>query len=195
MRLIVAFLAAFTATAAAATAQQTPENAHLFLSTVIAQGATKARIDHGRGWNIVRQEVYQCSWQQVSSGGLFGSPTYRLLCNNFVRDENFSAPDYQARSYKNTSICDGQLEAIAPMFDLLASRGNQELRRSNLPSGTFSINWRNVSKIARSGTALTLEGNNPRVMIVFSSEDFATRAAFAMEVLRIRCDPTAGTGF
>ncbi|RYD97678.1 MAG: hypothetical protein EOP50_05535 [Sphingobacteriales bacterium] len=64
----------------------------------------------------------------------------------------------------------------------------------------YSLNWTSVREVKANGT--TVEMAVPpdpwkfdRIRIGFGSEELATRAAFAMQVIKQSCDPTAKTGF
>lgn len=81
----------------------------------------------------------------------------------------------------------------------------------DLPSGVSTadgsrhvqtgINWRNVLEVTQSDANVRIKERPGRGAIAnlwsfdLGSSDMAARAAFAMEVLRRSCDPTAGTGF
>lgn len=72
---------------------------------------------------------------------------------------------------------------------------NGDWYRITGPIGDNKIPWRQVSNVERVGTSVRLVDRNRKLLFRFPSEDLSTRAAFAMEFLRIQCDPTADLGF
>lgn len=57
------------------------------------------------------------------------------------------------------------------------------------------INWRGVVEVRQERTFVYITSEIYTKVYDFRSESLAARAAFAMEFLRLHCDPTAGTGF
>lgn len=72
---------------------------------------------------------------------------------------------------------------------------NGDWYRITGPIGDNRIPWRQVSNIERVGTSVRLVDRNRKLLFRFPSEDLSKRAAFAMEFLRVQCDPTADLGF
>lgn len=83
----------------------------------------------------------------------------------------------------------------------------EEFKRQ--PQEVLALDWKKVSSARSDGGTLMLTttqvfqglaygapaSNDPVIEIRFNDADLATRAAFAAEVIRMRCDPLSDTGF
>ena len=57
------------------------------------------------------------------------------------------------------------------------------------------IEWDKVAPLRSEGTNVYVSLPYIELTVIFSSAEMATRAAYAMEVIRGSCDPTRTTGF
>lgn len=68
---------------------------------------------------------------------------------------------------------------------------------SKVSSAVATNGWLVIttSQLSDTGMSDTARSDSPQVEISFGDQDLATRAAFAAEVIRLRCDPLSSTGF
>lgn len=198
MGLLVRILAAGTVSlvSIAATAQepeQTPERAQAFIDKVVTAGGVKI-------------EGNAPFWGQGYSVGRFtSSGSYRFEPGNLI-------------SYKmGTSVCLANVSGYAH-YGTLENRGDyvaeaknplffalNQVVSINLFAHEFfpvshevkgAIDWAGVASVSSSGPQVEITRRDQHnLRLTLPTADLATRVAFAMEVVRVNCDPTADSAF
>ena len=198
-------LLAFSAFSAAALAvpslaqetQQTPENAHRFLS----QLSNENRIQFAPPDAVVK-------FQSYSSHGNNG--TYTISSDVFYSDEQKWLFKIAQSASCRTKITPAY---IAPSETEYAQEPSTSDRGKITVPGTKiwhqyvahlryfndnGIDWSRISRVNKDGSILELHGgafSGGYLSLFFESPEMATRAAYAIEVIRQSCDPVASTGF
>lgn len=158
--------------------EQSIANAHVFLNEIFRQQSITVAADFGSGFN---------------SRHYFG-----IYPNE--RRYNVTAPDHRVLRVSRLNDCSSQI--AIPEADYNWRPGN--LRQDNplFDDGkmlaTTSINWRGVSEVRQSGNLIFLVGGldwGRQLRFRLPSDATAARVAYAMEFLRLGCDPTNRTGF
>ena len=160
-----------TAVSGGALAQpaQTPEGAQQFLGQLAAQGGVTVSTDVGRGWNVFVDTMYDVTYAyDPSLVRSIQSDSACVSAISFARQPDRRGP----------AASDG-------MDPVYGYRGE-----------IIYLYWTKVTLVEQTGTAVVvLDPPSYPLRFNFGSEALATRAAYAMEFLRMECDPTAGTGF
>ena len=181
-----ALLMALLTQPAVAQVKQTAEGAHQFLQITTAAGGVQGYIDVGSGQNSVNYYYYLCY-------------TYSGNCTSNIYG-TWNAPAYKAVSYKYTDTCKGALTANAPYhktdWDDTHYDGRRRTNHAD-PLGSLNrtLDWKKIALVQRNEQNITLKEGGVTYLFVFPGVDIATRVAFAMEFLRVECDPSASTGF
>jgi hypothetical protein len=190
----------------AQTAEQTPANAHVFLTELASQNRIRFTVPdyykettryslHGNNgeYNIVprksRDTIQPWTLLLASSGGC-KTTLHQGLWSAWKQVGDFETysekPSYVHQDRWVTRTIPGT-ETSRPFvahWQHLESNG---------------IDWSKVSTISDGGSGtLTLKGpafSRNLLFLHFESVEMATRAAFALEVIRQSCDPVASTGF
>lgn len=113
----------------------------------------------------------------ISRGGV------RMLVGSENLETNAEVP--LSSSPASSSFCAFAVSFVVPANATASDAGSS--RTQNIP-------FERVESITRSGAVVRLVGH-ARVRLTFRTEDTAIRFAYAAEVLRLRCDPTAAYGF
>jgi hypothetical protein len=205
-RILAACLALASAPSAAQDTQQTPENAHRFLK-MLSDGK---RIKYIPFDNVVNTTVYICR----------GRFDHRWDLDEKCVDSRYDKRSFEVSSRNEKKNLYPYEFAIQETLDCKTSviRNNAENNRQywteygyikpsevKNPSPPHirylndnGINWSRVSSVKADGTGVVLSGpaiSGNYLKLIFESADLATRAAYAMEVIRLSCDATAATGF
>jgi len=109
---------------------------------------------------------------------------------------NYSKVIFNGSYYKDNShypCISSMTSYISYVYDMNYYGGPKNL--SEKTSGPDSIDWRYANKVERFGNIITIIITSGRRFITYSTEEMATRAAFAMEFLRQQCDQTADLAF
>ncbi|WP_077145517.1 hypothetical protein [Sphingopyxis sp. KK2] len=184
------------APATAQTGQQTPENAHRFLSTL----ANENRIGFETPSYFYEVKFY-------SSTGYNGE--YRITS----RLDRFPAPGGRlTMRFLGSGGCKSTIEPFPIAFQAYQREADTPRRNITIPGreswhdyiphleyiNANGIDWSRLSSVAPDGAKLTLNGgafSGGAIYLYFESPEMATRAAYAIEVIRQSCDPVASTGF
>jgi hypothetical protein len=173
-------------------AQQTPANAQLFLSTVTGQYPVHAYpgLNVALPYTIFRLD----DWvgESECQSRLVGSIHY-ISAADGEGPFSFGVPPYPAASVNDLA------------------RFKKALEISSVKGFPYTLDWSKVMSVKQSmrhkTEAVTNLGNFQTKSVVqlvaadadfafsFPNEELATRVAFAMEYLRMHCDKTAQTGF
>jgi hypothetical protein len=196
LSLFVAAAAWTTTPVVAQTAQQTPENAHRFLTTL----ANENRIGFEPPSYFYEVKFY-------SSAGNNGE--YRITS----RLERFSAPGGRLTlRFSGSGGCKSTVEPFHIAFAAYRQENSTPTRNITIPGNekwhdyvphleyinANGIDWSRLSSVNTDGAKLTLNGaafSGGAIYLYFESPEMATRAAYAIEVIRQSCDPVASTGF
>ena len=147
-------------------AQQTRAGAQEFLRQVAAQGAMRLSTDTGDGWQRSVRPYDSHTFPPNTVTGVSGGDT----CASTLAYQPHATVVYGSEARGNYS----------PHYDPI---------QNNL------IDWSRVVEVLQSGTDIYLTGTAYPLKVGLGSEALATRVAYAMEFLRLECDPTASTGF
>ena len=181
-RLIILSLALGMSVPAHTQTTQTAANAQEFMRLTFLNGSTKVAIKIGQNdWNkvLVRTETrkYECEYV----GGV------RMCGNNYYAG---TAYRYIELSPTKVNVYDNCQITI---YHRITKSPSEPFYHAN-PAGEFSgISWKNVTGVTQEGNSVYLAGEEYKVFL--SSEELATRFAYAAKFLRDACDPTAATGF
>ena len=189
---------------ASAQVEQTVEGAQQFLAAVAAQGSLTVSVRDkigqrerwpgtNRGWVSLDYDqafdAYWCKYGQSPRGSI-------TTCN-----QTYSLGPQTVREINPGEFC---------VFRLRYSKKDYIEPATNPPKskdGRFvvtetekSVPWHLVSNVRAQSSAVHFDiydGSQARWTYRFnlSAPDMANRVAYAMEFLRVYCDPTAGTGF
>lgn len=173
--------------------KQTPENAQAFLEKVVEQGGVTLSMDTGKGMNKfpARQRNCDPSFRKYNSPYIDSSGCQSWSEWENIAHEPFNITNAQQEANQTGSYC-------GTRFDATIKSGIHPNAHFQIefapPKPPLLVSWNSVSKVEQTGEAVMLKGN-PSFMVRFSSDQLATRAAYAMEFLRQSCDSTASTGF
>lgn len=194
-------IAAHEKASAQDTSGQTPENAQAFLTRVVAAGGVRVwgrlgQHDYGVG-------EYFATWagtylfprgtvlSSSASSVLEGDSCFTLLTASGKLGASRQNPDGgSVQVYNPMWIFFRPSDAVDPM----------DPRFSQMTAtGVGTINWSRVPGIVISGPTISIPITDTytptSVRLVFPSDDLATRVGFAMEIIRLACDPTADANF
>ena len=163
-------------------AKQTPENAQVFLNKVVAQGGSSATIAN-----------YE--WDRFPpSGNSFRMPDGTRCYDSCPITEASTGP--ATRAIRFNSVCQTLIDIDIRSKMVGADSWNP---RYGYPYG-YVIDWTKVAEVRQSGSTVYIDGHTDRnglkiQSVNLPSENLAKRVAFAMEVIRLSCDPTGSTGF
>lgn len=171
---------------AVAQVKQTAEGAHQFLAITTAAGGVDGFVDAGPGENAVNAYYSACNRQSGTCGG-----------RQYV---TWNAPAYKAVNYKYMNACKGSVIANSPYYESMwdENRSYPNYRMYYAPplaNLDRILDWSKVVLVQRVENSITIKEGNLSYRFVLPGVDIATRMAFAMEFLRIDCDPSASTGF
>jgi hypothetical protein len=165
--------------APSAPGQQTPENAQLFLRTVVGQGGTKVGID----------AQYRRTWASYNA---YNQPSCQANC---LVERSREAP---VRSIATPNVCTTDLTFELPSFtesDYVNAAVTWRWDVFPETRNSFRIDWRKVAKASVNGNSVSLSGIGRLRSFILASPELAKRVGYAMEFLRLHCDPTAAMGF
>jgi len=196
LSLSIAAAAWTTTPAVAQNAQQTPENAHRFLMTLANE-------------NRIRLEPpdYYYRVKYYSSTGHNGE--YRITSRTESYPVSGGLPTMQ---FTDSSGCKSAVKPFLIAFPAYEREKDTPTRSITLPGretwnyyvphleyiNANGIDWSRLSSVNTDGAKLTLNGaafSGGAIYLYFESPEMATRAAYAIEVIRQSCDPVASTGF
>lgn len=190
---------------------QTIAGAQQFLNKIFAQGTTVINLDYGLGTNnVVGTEAHTCvpHWM--------GGNRYEWKCQDGIdyMVNTFSVAGLNANQKAFVSIGPYKLTGSESKGDCSTSikvepKGSKKREFKFMTengevfgSVTFAgegrpifIDWEKTSGVTADGTEVHFSGVSPKMYLTLPSEEYASRVAYAMEFLRISCDPAAGTGF
>lgn len=173
--------------AASAQVEQTVEGAQAFLELITSQ--ENAQIDERIDDEQKLRPHYRPS---------------RLDYRQAFQDYECQNNGWTETCFRVVSIPAGKLKSIsAPRRCRLAIKHDAPTpdlnRRWSLHEQNFHTDWHRVSDIRADGPLVyfkpSIPGLTADMRITFSSPSTAARVAYAMEFLRVHCDPTAATGF
>lgn len=156
--------------------KQTPESAQSFFDMVIKQGGVTLTMDS----NWFRTRARNCDrgcgpWSEWAHS----------------QHEPYKVISAQGQANKVGSYCGTNFYATIKSGVHPDEHYQYEYAP---PQPPLLVSWNSVSKVEQVGETVVLKGK-PSFVIRFSSDQLATRAAYAMEFLRLSCDTTASTGF
>jgi len=143
----------------------------------------------------ISSEVQAQKAQTIESAQEFLSSTSESSSVIFSQDgqfpirNNYSYVKFSPSSYdKCTSNLDINLD-----FEYQSFGAWDKIKQ---PQSTPN-NWKLVAKVTRSGNVVIVRWSNGMATqnFVYPTDELATRAAFAMEFLRLNCDPTSNLAF
>lgn len=159
---------------------QTLEGAQEFMRLSFAQGGVKFAVDLGSGFSSVPMQ-----FQWVGAG---------------VQRGTWSVPPYSNATYNpQPNKCLARIEGVKPSLQLTLSQwtpsqGRRTIWLTDLPYGPYYLDYAKVTKVTQSGSTVTANGGL-NIQLIYTSDQIATRVAYAMEFARQKCDPAAATGF
>jgi hypothetical protein len=177
-------------------ANQTPENAHKFLIQLANQGRiklepaenyTRYKSYGSRGYNgeyTITSNEYTNNLSPYLLKIISSTQCFTKLIIVTGQESEYYQGESAYNRYGNFSIPGA--ETWYPFVP--------HIRQIN----QTGIDWSRVSGTGTSDSKVTLRGSffsGGYINFVFESTDMATRAAYAIEVLRQSCDPASGTGF
>lgn len=168
--------------------EQTPEGAQSFLGILAGQGnlSMSRRQD-----NIAAVYGWYKDWDLMSWRWDLDNGDFRFYTSD--------VPPLRVTAVGSTDRCVSRVT-----FNLVSYSSD---RRSSSPppaeplgSTNLDVNWSKVANIYRSGQSIEIRGGYLRILLGdirfnFPDENLAKRAEYAMEFLRLACDPTKQTGF
>lgn len=165
--------------AIAQTPAQTPENAHNFLRGLAQQGVIYYQ--PGDSTKSFSTPVSDRPNRRNSHTIPMGPWLLRLPASDrcLTRVEPIDLPPYEGRDASGFPEHNNYVMGLAELFQQ-------------------GIDWSKVNTIAQSGSEVSVQSNylsRGPVRLIFGSADMAARAAYAMEVIKMSCDPVANTGF
>lgn len=173
---LLCFLAVMSAAASAQPAQ-TADGAQRFMALTSANGSTSIEIPlHDGGYNNVQ----------------FSRQDYARECKtDFWTGGRSCKTVPSGRTYYYRQVSPFPMSG-ASAIDKCRTVFNLSSGYSDVPN-RFEVNWAKVTKAEASDNQVTLSGE--KVRFTFSSNELATRFAYAATFLQGTCDPTASTGF
>lgn len=195
---IVSALLLLQGTEGQAQANQTPEGAQSFIFQIFSQGSTKIKADMGRGFNtyLVKKERCEFTPKWVCSGLGTERKTYQAYVAMSTSSKNVCTTVIQVKNDLLHTVLLGTTREVpnggrfGGMVELSTTP-----EANSFPQMPFYIDWKKVAEIKQNDTSVIMRGAKPDLHFSFASESIATRMAYAMEFLRLHCDPTASTGF
>lgn len=163
--------------------EQTPENAQSFIEKIVSLGSvTIVGKEPGEHWSTANFKNRSYRSHIFTAGTVGAHKVGTSTCES-------SVTVYATHTYRLETDY-GYTEAYNPLFmafDLLNYT-------SDMIEGT--INWSHVVSVDVSAREVTLRKRDGRdLLITFSTTDLAKRVGFAMEVIRMACDPTGDDAF
>jgi hypothetical protein len=181
--------------------QQTRETARVFLSTLAKTGSISLA-QRGQRWsfrNIALTDVEQTGDNSCMLNLVLGPYEHRAFARRAYRsgggdmflDEwsdiaNFI---YPTGAERNRVYFDGS--GTSRDFGYYQN----EYTIYGYAGGKAPIDFTRVSKVDRYGSSVTVRSQYSTFTLVLPTEDLATRMTFALEFMRMNCDPTAGLAF
>lgn len=166
--------------------EQTVEGAQKFLQVLASQGhLTLSRRSEGHSWDIFTWvddtktdgRIYSKSMSELK----VASVTSAARCRTAFNVNYF---DYEV-TYSGSTMMPPRMTSDGPQ--------------------NITINWEKVAAAVREGNSIVLQGNDYRTDMSFDgytqyrinlpTEDLAKRVEYALEFIRMSCDPAAATGF
>lgn len=188
--------------------RQTPENAHRFFAI-----AAKDREFVDYRFKIVppRQLLPSARCARLKSGECWDGVFYR----GKVIDAELRLRTSILQSWEADGICLTKIVhrpqgvIIQEEYTEDGYQATSSVFYSRPETETFTIDWMKVSSAEAANGSLIIKtsqpfssttfsytrNDEPSIELRFNDADLATRAAFAAEVIRLRCDPLSGTGF
>jgi len=162
-----------TSAHAQAGSQQTPQNAHLFLTRLADNGMMKigAFAVREKMWNAIER----CSGCSPEEG-----PDW--IATRYVAPDQCQSDIHARPGWTETP----QYSAWLP-FHAAPSLADHDRWET--------IDWKRVVSVQAAGPSVELVTSATKYRLSFGSGDLAARAALALEVVRQACDATGGTGF
>lgn len=191
--LSVAAASLVSSTTAAQETEQTPERAQAFIDKVVTAGG-------------VRIEGNAPFWGQGYSVGRFTSTgSYRFTPGNlysYKMGPNVCLANVSGYAHYGTLENRGDYvaEAKNPLFFALNQVVSIDLFAHEFFPVSHEvkgvIDWAGVASVSSSGPQVEITRRDQHnLRLTFPTADLATRVAFAMEVVRVNCDPTADSAF
>lgn len=191
-----ALLLALPTNLAAQGAGQTPENAQAFLTKVFATGGvmTTAKPPNGSyGVSAGERGVGMTDFPMGRAKGWthIPQPDGRFCVSQITAMGKYSEPRFS--SYAGAIFVTNALRGFyRPTDDITQSH----LREAEVNwSGTLNLTYVPAVEVVGAEVTLPMPSNDSGLRFRFPTEDMAKRAGFAMEVIRLSCDPTADENF
>lgn len=171
--------------ATAQSADQTPGNAHRFLTTLASQNAItfspKEHYEDQKIYGVRNGKIYLRDHKALNYRPLTLIIAESSGCLTKLR--NGPLPRAYERKPDQDSI--GYIESrrsFVPYLQSMAENG---------------LNWSKILSVTATGSTVIVDSTDKShiIWLHFQSAAMATRAAYALEVIRQSCDPVADTGF
>lgn len=185
MRLALALLLPGVA-AAQDNSAQTPENARKFISIISENGGISIDFDN----NYVQEDIYNYRTQQnfrkeIDRATWITPMSFSNNCTIILSNDNYSV--YIPDGYKTYGS--DKMYDLGYSYIYIGVHDVKKLKDSG-------ISMKSVGSIEARGSSVSISGSTVSgLRLIFKSPEMATRATYALNVIKQSCDPTAATGF
>jgi hypothetical protein len=201
--------ASFASAADETTPGQTPEGAQAMLTLLAGQGTVKIDVDTGRGFNVTPATSISEVWDTAEAYDFWKGLTYQRYSKQKRSQTTYELPSRKLLSATADSTCKTKLEfsddeskrlSSVRDHDYTSAGGGTyvgEIGLTIYPQGftVADLDWAKIAKVEAIGSAVVMSPLSPRIRLQLPSPGLAARVAFAMEFLRMHCDPLGKTGF
>ena len=188
---------------------QTPEGAQTMLTLLASQGTVNVDVDTGMGFNVTSATNVIVEYLTVDTSSFWGGTSSRGYSRPKRISESYVLPARKLLSSTSTSACKTEL-----VFSDDQSKRVSTTRKHNYisPDGSTyvgeagltvyaqgytaaTLDWTKMARVEAIGSTVVMSPLSPNMRLQLPSPALAARVAFAMEFLRMSCDPLGKTGF
>lgn len=190
---VAVLLTAPAATGRQSRPAQTIETAVEFLNILAQSGQLHVRADNGDGFGVDRfaahADIYEFAATPIAK--MIVHKSNRCQTNVFTGKFHHSTQ----REYSNGDRYRFE-NPHAKLFLLTGAVEEREDPYVYFSKSAGGINWEKIPKVSQSESSVIVTlSSSQALQFVTSTPELAARAAYAMEFIRLECDPTANSAF